>query len=194
MKHEDRTDRDMSLPPHTQLRFIAKLTYCLPLVLLPALTTDAHAASLSHRKLNTFSPDLAVNTTTRASRGTGPYLAVVRPIGIRFAAPAAPRGAEPIFPPPAPVVETEPEVPSTHTSDTPALENPPELLPAVEQPQTPVEPVRRPLPILPDDTRREIRPEDVLPFFQYPHSDAPPVNVLLPAPVVPSSATYQQRP
>ena len=89
MKHEDRTDRDMSLPPHTQLRFIAKLTYCLPLALLPALTTDAHAASLSHRKLNTFSPDLAVNTTTRASRGTGPYLAVVRPIGIRFAPPGA---------------------------------------------------------------------------------------------------------
>ncbi len=181
----------MSLFSHFPLRVIAKLTRGLSLALLPALAGNAHAASISHRKLPEFSPATTAGVSATAARN-GSYLALVRPTGIRFAAPAAPRGAEPVFPPPAPAAEIEPETPTPETPETPALENPPELLPAV-QPVTPPVPVRTPLPILPDDTRREIRPEDVLPYFHYPHSDAPPVHILLPAPVAPSSATYQQR-
>jgi hypothetical protein len=60
------------------------------------------------------------------------------------------------------------------------------------------------LRILPDYTRREIRPEDVLPFFRYPapaSSGEPRVQVVVPLPSSQSqstqpstsSATYQQQ-
>lgn len=52
--------------------------------------------------------------------------------------------------------------------------------------------------ILPDDLRKDVRPEDVIPFFQFPGSSGPP-SVSLPVPgqppapaQIPSSATYRQ--
>jgi hypothetical protein len=53
--------------------------------------------------------------------------------------------------------------------------------------------------ILPDDLRKEVRPEDLLPFFQFPRGGATigvgvPVPSQAPAPVMPqSSATYRQQ-
>lgn len=61
-----------------------------------------------------------------------------------------------------------------------------------------------PLPILPDETRPQVRPEDFLPFFQIPGSATQPGGVIplgptvrsapAPAPLPPSSATYSQTP
>jgi hypothetical protein len=64
-------------------------------------------------------------------------------------------------------------------------------------------PARTPLPILPDDTRPQARPEDFLPFFQIPATQPNDVNVIVPVPRSPgspastlpaSSATYTQTP
>lgn len=73
------------------------------------------------------------------------------------------------------VVPAEAE-PPTESPATIAKSKPPALLP--------------PVAILRDDTLPTVRPEDVLPYFQYPGSvpSAP-----LPAAVPPSSATYRQR-
>ncbi|MCX6953466.1 MAG: hypothetical protein NTV51_15055 [Verrucomicrobia bacterium] len=62
-----------------------------------------------------------------------------------------------------------------------------------------------PKPILPDDTRPALRPEDFLPYFQIPGTgkSSNEVNVIMPAsalpapaaaPLPPSSATYTQSP
>jgi len=71
------------------------------------------------------------------------------------------------------------------------------------QPSNP-QPPPLPAPIIPDDTRPNVRPEDFLPFFQIPGSAAVPVGVTVIAPVpqaapttatIPvSSATYTQTP
>jgi hypothetical protein len=55
-----------------------------------------------------------------------------------------------------------------------------------------------PSPILPDDMRREVRPEDLLPFFQYPRNGGAVIGVPVPAQpalptLPPSSATYRQQ-
>lgn len=65
-------------------------------------------------------------------------------------------------------------------------------------------PVKNPAPILPDDSRPTIRPEDFIPYFQIPGSARTPADVtlLVPAPkaaptpgqLPPSSATYTQTP
>jgi len=54
-----------------------------------------------------------------------------------------------------------------------------------------------PSSILPDDMRRDVRPEDLLPYFQYPRNGAV-IGVPVPAqpalPILPpSSATYRQQ-
>ncbi|MEO7597437.1 MAG: hypothetical protein ABIV50_00790 [Opitutus sp.] len=59
-----------------------------------------------------------------------------------------------------------------------------------------------PMPILPDETRSQARPEDFLPFFQIPATQPGDVNVIVSAPRAPanpsslplSSATYTQTP
>ncbi len=53
-----------------------------------------------------------------------------------------------------------------------------------------------PLPILPDEIRPQVRPEDFLPFFQVPGSVTQPngVNSRGPAALPPSTATYSQTP
>ena len=77
--------------------------------------------------------------------------------------------------------------------------------PAAEAHEPPAGPHRpAPAPILPDDIRPRIRPDDFLPFFQVPGSASRPGDVILtvpapasagqPAPLPPSSATYTQTP
>jgi hypothetical protein len=66
------------------------------------------------------------------------------------------------------------------------------------------QPARTPAPILPDDARPAVRPEDFLPYFQIPGSAQHPsdVTLLVPAPkaapapvrLPASSATYRQTP
>jgi len=52
-----------------------------------------------------------------------------------------------------------------------------------------------PPPLLPDDTRPRVRPEDLLPFFQFPTAAGAPAPAAAPTPGVlpPSSATFRQQ-
>lgn len=110
----------------------------------------------------------------------------------------------PVKAPPAP-----PEEPATAAArlrpDEPAPTAPPELTetagpaPAgthTTPPSSELAPRPRPgpAPILPDDTRPRVRPEDLLPFFQFPSASSAPVPAAAPAPGVlpPSSATFRQ--
>lgn len=130
-----------------------------------------------------------------------PYLKVAGSLALRFA-------AAPQLPP---TLVTNAWVPST-TSETiapaPAESFPPPVTPTIEPTPIQDQPIastnapagnKPSLNILPDDTRPSTRPEDFLPFFQFPSGD---VTVVVPATVhqspapgqLPvSSATYQQR-
>ena len=119
-------------------------------------------------------PDL----TVKPAAGAPPQLAPAASTPVStVAAPASSNG-----PAPEPR-QPEPEnaaVPSSHPG--PASANPP-------------------APIIPDDTRPSTRPEDFLPFFQFPGTTSG-VNVVVPVTTArppapgqqpPSSATYQQK-
>ena len=56
-------------------------------------------------------------------------------------------------------------------------------------------PAKGPALLLPDDTRPRVRPEDLLPFFQFPTAAGAPAPAAAPTPGVqpPSSATFRQQ-
>jgi len=138
-----------------------------------------------------------------------PYLTAVAAPPLRFAAPLPPPDLS-VRPPaggPLPPVET-PEAagvaavqPGPDAAKAAATASVPEVdaapAPAEVKPPTP------PPSILPDDLRTKVRPEDFLPFFQFPGSGSNPNDVTVvmpavPAPPVPgtqppSSATYKQQ-
>jgi hypothetical protein len=210
----DRTDRDMPFSTKTLVRFTAKLSRCLSLALLPALASEVHAVSQPQRKQNVRS----AQPGSASKAGSQPYLAALGPLPLRFARP----GPEPAEEPPAP---PEPKIvvvlDAGPTSDNKPEKSPDEKAADVttaplgealpRQPDHTAEPLSEfsepslqpPLPILPDDTKRELRAEDVLPFFIYPTaapvSGEGGVQVIVPLnngqtqsnPLPPSSATYQ---
>jgi hypothetical protein len=134
-----------------------------------------------------------------------PYLAALGPLPIRFARPGPEPTAEAPASPEPKVVETTPSTGPAKTPEpvsAPVVEKQPEQLPVEETPITPEPMTQPPLPILPDDTARELRPEDVLPFFRYPSAsvrkDGVRISVPLSssdqsqsAPPPASSATYE---
>lgn len=88
-----------------------------------------------------------------------------------------------------------------------ASPSPAETIPAVEDgPEKTLPQKTKPTPqIIPDDTRPPVRPEDFLPFFQFPAPAGSPngsLNVIVPVPrdapsppsLAPSSANYTQTP
>lgn len=174
-----------------RLRWIGKTLSFL--LLQPALApgpVDAHARSRLPANHN------ADGTLIRETEPT-PYLKVIGTVPLRFGAEPPPpdlttrpaAGAPPSPVPPlavAPAVspETAPEAitppltPKAATAETPSA-----TVPAKTNEST--------LRILPDDTRPAPRPEDFLPFFQFPGSNGSPVRS--PGPLPPSSATYQQK-
>ena len=92
--------------------------------------------------------------------------------------------------------------PANH-ADEELTNKPAEFSPATtaSNPTTPPEHAKNFPPILPDDSRPNTRPEDFLPFFQFPGPSRD-VNVVVPVnvprppeqpPQPPSSATYQQK-
>ena len=183
---------------------LSRCVQLLSLALLPTLITEGGPPIGSHR-----SP---VNGPISAKRGSAPlpypapYLAVVGPAPMRFREPPAPPSfelepvaagpahLEPDPPPPVlpPVKEkTDPAVPV-------AIPPKPSLGPSPSPEKKPDEPDS--VPILPDDTRREVRPEDLLPFFQFPRNGGTTLGVRVPVPpapsapaLPPSSATYRQQ-
>jgi hypothetical protein len=205
----------MPFPTTTLVRFTAKLSRCLSLALLPALASEAHAVGQPQRKQSVPSAQ-PVASTPKAS--AAPYLAALGPLPLRFARPGIePTDEPPASPEPKPVAITE--TPAS-TKDKPAapleekieVTKTPSNIPPLQSGLAPAplsefsEPYPQPaLPILPDDTKRELRAEDVIPFFIYPTNANRPgddgVRLIAPLridqtqPIVPppSSATYQEK-
>lgn len=130
-------------------------------------------------------PDLTVRPAASAPpiAATSEVEAVVGAANIAAIQPA---------PPPA-AISDDPAAPAASTANVPSA-----------SPAT-ATPARTPPPILADDVRQTVRPEDFLPYFQIPGSSRqnPEVKVIVPAPtaleapaggvtIPPSSATYNQ--
>lgn len=182
----------LSAPRQTgRLRAIVKAISLLFLqpILAPGLS-DVHARSRLPARQG------ADGATIRETE-QAPYLTVIGAVPLRFGAP-----------PPPPDLTTKPAAgapPDPAPAQTVAATNresvlPPPLpptpaaakMPAAETPPTPPQSTDPTPGILPDDTRPAARPEDFLPFFQFPGGN-PGSSVRPPAPLPPSSATYQQK-
>jgi hypothetical protein len=132
------------------------------------------------------------------------YLAMIGPAPLRFADGERPLPPEPVFPP-------QPNPRQPVGAPEPGQKSP---LAATEQVANPAKPTTenteltatlttsslKPVSILPDDTQREIRAEDVLPFFRFPGASdsgavAVPFTTSEPRGTTAprSSATYQQQ-
>jgi hypothetical protein len=217
----------MPLSTTTLLRFTAKLSRCLSLALLPALASEGRAAVIGGqpqrkhtiRAAQPGTPSSSSITVVKPRSGPVPYLAALAPLPLRFARPGPEPTDEPPAPPepkPAIVAPAEPspasdgkleKLPEEKPAATPSAETSPPPATQPEQPSSEFsEPLSRPpLPILPDDTKRELRAEDVLPFFIYPVAPSTGdtgARVVIPLtsgqpqsdpPAPPSSATYQQK-
>lgn len=153
------------------------------------------------------SPSVAPETGRRAA--SRPYLTAVAAPALRFADPRPapdlsvkpPGGAPPL---PSTTTDLEPPVLAPTAPDSPSPAKEPGPAADAPAPDAPVKPPAvTPPSILPDDTRSKVRPEDFLPFFQFPGSAANPDDVTVvvpgtltpPAPgtLPPSSATYRQQ-
>lgn len=163
-------------------------------LLLPGLTDTAHP-TIAKRS----DKEAAANGRTR------PYLSLACAPPLRF---------QDVVPPPD--LSTRPPAGDPPKPDEPAAEDviPPKqpedevvsaAAPAPASIPSPAKPTAAagepppPPPILPDDARNRAKPEDFLPFFQYPGSEAGPDGLLvpplppIPGTVPPSTATYHQQ-
>lgn len=174
----------------------------LRLALLLALATTG-----SHAQTRSYSIALVVPQPDAT-----PYLQATGAPPLRF------QNADvPLHPAPSPAANPAPAANSPDTAAATGAEAKPESVattyvpssapdlpsPAVV-PDTSATPSKTPAPILPDEARPTIRPEDFLPYFQIPGSARTPADVTLlvpvpkappaPGPLPPSSATYTQTP
>lgn len=143
-----------------------------------------------------------------------PYLVALGAPPLRFEEPAPPpdlvtrppSAAPPLALPAkheaaADVVAAAPAAPAAISTAAPAAGSAHESAAASESTDASAAP-RTPPPILPDETRPQVHPEDFLPFFQIPASQSGDLNVVVPVPrapatpatLPPSSATYTQTP
>ena len=186
-------------PTHPLSR-LRKAFHCLSLLLLPTLAPAGLLASTRPR-------DLPGQPVEQQGSEPLPYLAAVGAPALRFL-PAAPAPdlvtRPPAAGPPLPgLPRTEPAAaPASPGAAPPAPAHEPADSHAVEPG---AEPARgKPLPILHDELRPQVRPEDFLPYFQVPGSATQsgavipgaytPRGAPEPAPLPPSSATYTQTP
>lgn len=194
-------------PPHLPAG-ARRILHCLSLLLLPALAPKTVLSLPRPRPASGSSID-----AQEMEQSQSPYLPLVGAPLLRFqeATPppdlvTRPAGAAPPTPALSPTestvaLENAAAAQSTAGATAPLPVEPPAPAPAVKPtPTAPAKPT--PPAILPDDTHPPVRPEDFLPFFQIPGSATQPgdVNLLVPAPraapapapLPPSSATYNQ--
>jgi hypothetical protein len=147
-----------------------------------------------------------VDRQPRPGDPTAPYLPVTGPVALRFQAPPLPPTFAPrpaAGGPPVPTAATEgPPLPEEGTA---ASHRPDVTKPGPSAAESPVStaaaPKPTPPPILPDDTRPRVQPEDFLPYFQFPAGPSGDAQIITPfrtAPAPadrtpPSSATYRQQ-
>lgn len=156
-------------------------------VLLPMLASAGVVYGQSqrgnHRRLE--------SSLSFLSSGLLPYLAVVAPTPLRFQSPP-PTDLTPhalISAPPRSPETSESAIHEAASTVPPADTSTPTTAPSAikESVEEQVRHEPEPLPILPDDTPREVSPRDVIPFFQFPGAPTAPVPGAQP----PSSATYR---
>ena len=180
-------------PPRTVggCRAVLRLAFCLiPLAVIADLSVASD------------------ETTTLPSR---PYLPALGAPGLRFGEPTPPPDLSvraPVAAPAPTATSTEPTTPSAQNPATKTEaaaaneESPPTSPPTAAANAT--KPSGPGIPsVLPDETRPKVRPEDFLPYFQFPAPGANPGNVTVVAPgsltppappsQPPSSATYRQQ-
>jgi hypothetical protein len=175
-------------------------------LLLPALATEVAQSTAPPANADEDAYPLSPDG------GKRPYLVVVGAPQLRFLEAVPPPDVSvrpPAGAPPIPTGKPEPEIVQlpAKVSGGAAFQAPPAPKDRVEEmhERSSASPViqDRPAPppaILPDDAGRKVRPEDFLPFFQFPGSGATAddINIIPPAPPAPgrlplSTATYQQR-
>jgi len=184
--------------PTTTSKGVGRAFPCLALLLLPSLS-GAHASA--------WPQPLPPAGLTQPSS----YLVALGAPPLRFqeTAPTAALATRPPIPVPSRIERVDTSSEATDVSLRPELE--PHAQPALDAQASTnksineSEPSNRPvgktpLPILPDETRSQARPEDFLPFFQIPVAQPGDVSVIVPVPRAPtnastlpvSSATYTQ--
>lgn len=178
-----------------------RLSIMMGLLILPALGLGSRAGANRPYRPDAESPP---GTGATQDSGTRPYLTVAATPALRFR-----------DPPPPPVYDTEPTAAGLGYLDESSL--PPAPPVAQERQESSAASPSRTTPqqdrtrrqqteeevpaILPDDLKKEVHPEDVIPFFLFPGSGSSggvvvPVQAPAQAPQpgqIPSSATYRQQ-
>lgn len=193
-------------PPHVPVG-VRRALHCLSLLLLPALTTENQFAATRQRAPVRSMDELQEMEPV-------PYLPYSGAPPLRFQKLAPPPDLvthPPAGAPPRPSAANEVELATvkaavsiTNSSAARDGADPKSADPKAATPAPEAKPVKpTPAPILPDDTRAPVRPEDFLPFFQLPGAATQNGDVTLvvpaargapaPAPLPPSSATYTQK-
>jgi len=173
----------------------------LSLALLPALAAEGAQSHFSQRRRSSQPASTDDGSRPRATESI-PYLAVIAPPSLRFREVAAPPlfELEPAAAGPASIddpdfVPTALQTQNNRIEPTVVAEQSPKAV-KTTAPEKRTEELDIPA-ILPDDLRRDVRPEDILPFFQFPRGGATigvgvSVPTQPPAPTMPtSSATYR---
>jgi len=152
----------------------------------------------------------SLSSEARTAWVSRPYLTVVVAAPLRFEESPAPPHVSPVLaaapaetprpvlsPGPAPEPSGAKEPMTEHAALTPSV--PPvsgTSAPGTSPKDKPEKPAKPPPAILPDEIQPKVRPEDFLPFFQFPGSNAGPSDVAPPpepGKLPPSSATYRQQ-
>ena len=192
----------MTSRTHTLLTGLGRFVRCLTLVLLPALVAEGGQAGSAGRDPVGAPPESSPESPYPYSM---PYLAVVGPPPMRFREPPAPPSfeLEPVAAGPAQLEEIMPVSPAA-VGERVGSSSPMAASSKSSSPNSPSSSAAaaakrpeetEPSSILPDDMRREVRPEDLLPYFQYPRNGGgvPGVPVPPQPTLPPSSATYRQQ-
>ncbi len=194
----------MTFSKDTQLTDVIRPVRHLVLVILLTSPLSSHAV-LQPRRPSHSDPIQTHqdNRQTNRSKGARTYLTMVGPAALTFADPTPPLPTEPVMPS-LPKTESLPaKSPTAQTEKTSVgTETPPDksaVEPGAVSETSSSNKNPKPVSILPDDTRQEIRPEEVLPFFQFPTGDngtntgVPIIINQAPAAAPPSTATYRQQ-
>ncbi len=192
----------MTLRSKTLRDGLLRSVHFLSLAILPALAAEGAQTNFAQRRRSMQSANSDDGHRPRSTESI-PYLPAIAPPSLLFA-----------DVPPPPSLASNPVATGPASFDDPGITpNAPQIAKNVQDPAVAAvqasrketdttiagKKVEEPsIPaILPDDLRRDVRPEDILPFFQFPRGGATigvgvPVPPQPPAPTMPSSsATYR---
>ena len=189
--------------PHIPVEF-QRVNRAIAIVLLPLLISDASPRLNSATQ---HGPTAGRSYPNDERDNTHPYLLVIGPAPLRFAPEPPhnlPKSAPPAPPPPA-VPDKESTIEAANRQAAANVEatlvEPAPIPPSTLISAKPKPSVNELQPLIPDDTRRQVRPEDILPFFSFPGNGANGGLIIgtPPEPAAPrdklptSSATYIQK-